>query len=340
MVNRTLKNGESGNVRTILPGYNGDGIDLIKVLDQNAPGYEYTISTYGGNDIINLQGSGVDNQHTILTGTGSDKVYGSGGDEVIHDGSGADSYKLGAGVDNLNAGLGNDIYDGGFGAFDTIRFIFKPVNGVGTVQNLQGIKVDLNLRTRQDFGIFGEDYVLNFENVAGGSGADNLRGTSAGNELNGHGGNDAIWGRGGIDWLTGGSGKDTLVGGSGADIFALLENGASRDRVKYYAVSDSAVTKTSGNNRNKYDQVNFFDGGAEVTADRIDLSAFAGKFSFIGNFAFSSGASNQVRVDARSNIGGLTGRDSIVYIDTDGDTAAEMRIYVMDVALSAADFIL
>ncbi len=339
MVSKTLKDGENGDVKVIQPGYNGSGADLINVLNQGGV-FDYRIITYGGNDTINLRSSNPNYVHIILSGSGNDKVYGSGGDEVIHDGSGSDTYKLGAGADNLNAGLGNDTYDGGLGAFDAIRFIFSPSNGAGSTPNLKGVKVDLNLKTRQDFGLFGKDVVLNFESVAGGNGADTLLGTSGANQLAGQGGNDTLWGRGGNDRLRGDAGKDVLNGGSGADIFEMLESGTSRDIVRYSAVSDSAVTKSSGNTLSKYDQLNFFDGGAEATADRIDLSKFAGKFSFIGSFGFSSGSTNQVRIDASRNIGGFTGRDTIVYIDTDNDTGAEMRIYVMDATLSQVDFLL
>jgi hypothetical protein len=339
MVSKTLKDGESGDVKVILPGYDGNGTDLIKVLDQGG-NYSYTIITYGGNDRVNLTSSNVNYAHIILSGSGDDIVYGSGGNEVIHDGSGADIYKLGAGADNLNAGLGNDTYDGGLGVFDTIRFIYAASNGVGTIQNVRGVKVDLGLKSRQDFGVFGKDVVLNFENVAGGLGADTLFGTNGANELAGQGGNDTLWGRGGNDRIRGDAGRDVLDGGSGADIFEMLEPGKSRDVVRYSSVSDSAVTKTSGSFFGNYDQLNFFDTGAEITADRIDLSAFAGKFSFIGSFGFSSGSTNQVRIDASRNIGGFTGRDTIVYIDTDSDSAAEMRIYVMDATLGKVDFIL
>ncbi len=339
MVSKTLKDGESGDVKVIQPGYDGNGTDLIKVLDQGGV-FEYTIATYGGNDIVNLKSSNTNYDHSILSGSGKDTVYGSGGDDVVYDGSDADTYKLGAGADNLNAGSGNDICDGGSGAFDTIRFIYAPSNGVGTVANVRGVKVDLALKTTQDFGVFGKDIVMNFENVAGGSGGDVLRGSSGTNQIYGHGGNDTLWGRGGSDFLDGGAGRDILIGGSGADKFQMLESGVARDIVKFTALADSAVTASSGNTMSNYDQIDFFDAGSEATADRIDLSAFAGKFTFIGSFGFSSGSTNQVRIDTSRNVGGFTGRDTIVYVDTDTDSAAEMRIYVMDATLSVVDFIL
>jgi RTX calcium-binding nonapeptide repeat (4 copies) len=339
MVSKTLKDGESGDVKVILPLYDGNGADQIRVLDQGGV-FEYKIATYGGNDIVNLKSSNANYEHTILSGSGNDTVYGSGGDEVVYDGSGADTYKLGAGADNLNSGSGNDICDGGSGAFDTIRFVYAPGNGVSTVANARGVKVDLALKTTQDIGVFGKDIVLSFENVAGGSGADVLRGSSGTNQLYGHGGNDTLWGRGGSDFLEGGAGRDILIGGTGADKFQMLESGIARDIVKFTARADSAVTASSGNAMSNYDQIDFFDAGSEATADRVDLSAFAGKFSFIGSFGFSTGSTNQVRIDAGRNIGGFTGRDTIVYIDTDNDSNAEMRIYVMDATLSAVDFIL
>jgi Ca2+-binding RTX toxin-like protein len=342
-VTRVLRDGESGDVKLYELNYDGAGIDRISVLNQ--PGrQEYTIFTYAGNDIINLGSAGSDNQHAIISGAGRDTVTGSAGSETAYDGQNNDIYSLGAGVDIIYAGTGNDTYNGGIGIFDTLRFDFspsnlQPVSGV-TPQNSHAIKIDLTLKTRQDFGVFGKDIVLNIENVVGGDGADRLSGTSGSNQISGGGGSDTISGRAGADLLNPGGGTDTVLGGSGIDTINLQEFVAARDKVKFTAASDSLVTRTSGSDFTKYDRVNFFDSGTETTADRIDLSGFVGTFRYTEGTTFSTSSAKEVRIDSTRNIGGFNSRDTVIYIDTDSDRSAEMRIYVMDVQLQAYDFIL
>ncbi len=338
-VTKKLQDSENGDVKVIEPGYGGSGADIISVLNQ-AGSQQYDIRTYGGSDTINLSTAGADNEIAIYSGAGQDKVTGSSGDDTAYDGANNDVYKMGAGSDLIIGGAGNDTYDGGTGSGDGLRFIYAPSDLSTTTFNTKSIKLDLLLKTRQDLGVFGKDVILNFEHIAGGNGADKFYGTNGANQLFGRGGSDILYGRKGADLLEGGAGKDTLVGGGGADKFEMLESAAARDKIKYTSVLDSASTSTTGSSYTKYDQINFFDVGLEATADRIDLSSFAGTFSFTDGLTFSANSTKEVRVDISRNVGGSSNHDSIIYIDTDSDRAAEMRIYVMDVDLHKYDFIL
>ena len=68
--------------------------------------------------------------------------------------------------------------------------------------------------------------------------------------------------------------------------------------------------------------------------DRIDLSALAGTFTFIGNAGFSGTAREVQVVNA-------PGGSSNVYVDTNGDGTADMRIFLEGArGLSEDDFVL
>ncbi|MGJ8581680.1 MAG: beta strand repeat-containing protein, partial [Psychromonas sp.] len=63
---------------------------------------------------------GDDNNNASLTGTtGSDRIYGYGGNDTLNGGEGADLLRGGAGNDTLSGGSGNDILIGGIGS-DTL----------------------------------------------------------------------------------------------------------------------------------------------------------------------------------------------------------------------------
>ncbi|WP_202386119.1 M10 family metallopeptidase C-terminal domain-containing protein [Allopontixanthobacter confluentis] len=127
------------------------------------------------------------------------------------------------------------------------------------------------------------------ENAIGGSQRDLLWGNAVDNVLSGNGGNDV---------LNGFEGSDTLTGGDGSDTFS-------------FSTLDGIDTITD-----------FATG-----VDKIDLAAFGGFESFIGEAGFS-GTAGEVRVI-----------DGFVYGDLDGDGVADLTIDLNGADAGGGDFL-
>jgi len=156
--------------------------------------------------------------------------------------------------------------------------------------------------------------------------ADQVRGFAGNDTILGQGGNDTLMGDAGNDLLTGGLGKDLLSGNSGADRFIFT------------------ATNQTGNTGATADRITDFTHGT----DRIDLSAIDAStigsgnnsFSFAGTAAFGTGSGGQIRF-AQTDAAGTANDFTLVYLDTDSDTAAEAVIRLDGlVTLTASDFVL
>jgi serralysin len=262
---------------------------------------------------------------------------------------------LGDNNDGYDSGKGNDTVFGGSG-FDAVGF-GTLYDAAGNQTNITtGSICDLAITAVQDFGLYGKDRISGFEMIYGGDGADRFFGNGAQNVLSGNGGNDLLDGRGGddeldgdqgrdrliggrgADWLKAGEDRDKLTGGAGADNIDLIDMADARDIIRYTKISDSET----GLSRQRLDVIDFFDFGAEATADRIDLSAIDANRALAGNQAFIfrganafSSAAGEVRLEV-TEFG-----DTLIQVDIDGDGASEMNI-LMDntVGLTVVDFIL
>ena len=126
-------------------------------------GYGFRISD--GTTIANLR-----NIENLVGGLGNDSLTGDAGANVIE------------------GGLGDDILDGGLGV-DTVSFTGSTA-----------VTVNLATTTAQATG-WGNDTILNFENVRTGSGADNVTGDGNANTFFDGGGNDVYDGAGGSDTI-------------------------------------------------------------------------------------------------------------------------------------------
>jgi Ca2+-binding RTX toxin-like protein len=331
-----LSGGSNGNLDAYSIHNHGYYADTVLIRDPD--GFQYSIYTWEGNDLIdNSRAVGNSLSQTYYSGAGNDRVIGGDSNESCTDGSGNDTISLRGGTDLVLVCAGDDVYDGGSGR-DTLAFRFTSFDGSGAIDlNLIGVTVDLLKKTAQNFGAFGKDKVLNFENLEGGNGADKFYGTNGSNELRGYAGNDFLSGRGGNDTLIGQDGLDTYFGGSGADTLFVGETGAlARDRAVYSAIGDSGRTAAT------WDTIINFDKGTATTDDRIDLSAIDANTKVAGNQAFlwrgtanfTSSAAGEVRLV-------VSGADTLVYVDSDADSAAEMIIKVQGVTgLAKTDFIL
>jgi serralysin len=162
--------------------------------------------------------------------------------------------------------------------------------------------------------------------------------------LSGGAGNDFITAKDGNDTLAGGAGDDTIFGGDGNDVIAggadndVLTGGLGVDRlsggqgIDRFEFDSTAESKVGLGNRD------LIDGFAE-TADKIDLRSIDGntgaagfqQLAFIGTQGFF--APGQVRVF-------LEGGDTVVAVNTTGNSGAEMEIQFADPEnLVASDFI-
>ncbi len=222
----------------------GRSADQVIVLD----GREHVIATYASNDTIdfrhNAQQSGT---VSVYAGSGDDKVYGGTGTQYVYDGSGSDYLDLGVDSDAIGVGYGDDIYIGGPGE-DLLMFYWTNFDGYEGVytDNKKGTKVDLEITTRQDFGIYGHDIIIGFESIKGGNGNDTLKGSAHSNTLRGMDGNDRLIGREGNDTLNGGVGHDYMSGGQGVDKYYYASTNNGGDSINLFSRLDKFVFEGVG----------------------------------------------------------------------------------------------
>lgn len=149
----------------------GDGNDAVTAGDGNN-----TVLTGGGDDRVNL-GNGADvveggvGDDRISTGGGNDRAFGGEGDDVIAGGTGDDVLDGGAGSDRVEGGAGNDVI---VATTDAEADCYDGEDGQDALDlsgTQQGVTVDL--KQNKAVGIeIGDDTVIDFETVLGGSGDD------------------------------------------------------------------------------------------------------------------------------------------------------------------------
>ncbi|MBN8531310.1 MAG: tandem-95 repeat protein [Alphaproteobacteria bacterium] len=263
----------------------------------------------------NISGAGVINgtagKDGIIASAGDDTVTASTGDNEIFIGAGNDSVQATLGSNFIVDTGGNDTVDaaGNSGTF----FLKLRNNGDADVLYL-GSNAAVYSGTGGTLTAYGDGGNNAFSNF--GSFAVTVT-FGNGNDSYGYGsGNDTVMGEGGNDTLYGTIGLDTLSGGTGADRFI------------YDAVNNSG---TSAGNR---DIVTDF---SQAETDKIDISPFTGLATFQagGNGAADlAGSVFQVSF-------GQSGGNTIVYVDTDGNNAANFEIELTGLfTLAGGDFIL
>jgi Ca2+-binding RTX toxin-like protein len=158
------------------------------------------------------------------------------------------------------------------------------------------------------------------DTIVGGSGNDTITGEDNADDLSGGKGADVITGDAGNDKLEGNAGADVLTGGTGSDLFIV-----------------STATDSAGATA---DRIRDFEGAGAAAGDRIDLAAIDAHAGLAGNQAFSwnkAGAGTLRAVEEGGN--------TVLFGNTDSDTAYELRIVLVDgqvaaVAYTADDFAL
>lgn len=284
-----------------------------------------TIHGGGGNDLIFG-----DSGNPALVGEGDDQLYGDAGNDTIYGNGGNDSLYGGDDNDTLSGGLGNDLLDGGSGN-----------NTALYQQNIGAVQVSLFFGTAT--GAFGNDTLVNIQNVVGGDFNDFIAGNQSDNMLWGGAGNDGIRGMDGADTIHGDAGSDTVIAGSGNDIVfgdADRDNLSGNDGDDWIAGGAGNDTMRGGAGADTFAFLDITDAGLtqatrdsvldfEVGTDVFDLSALAASLGVTATISITGGFSSApnwylAMVDADSN--GVN--DFAISVTTTGG------------ALSASDFIL
>lgn len=216
-------------------------------------------------------------------------MFGGDGKDDIRGFDGNDELWGDAKNDRLFGGNGDDKLIGGAGA-DSLR----GDNGTDTAAyggSDAGVTVSLASGTGTGGHAQG-DVLFAIENVTGSALDDALSGDDKANTLLGTGGNDRLFGDLGADLLNGGADQDIYDYNSAADSTA-----AARDTIELF----------------------------EFDVDRIDLQdVFAGTLFWIGAGGTISGVGQVTTIAAPDN----PDLDTIILVNTEGDTTPEMEIRV------------
>jgi Ca2+-binding RTX toxin-like protein len=264
---------------------------------------QYTlIATVGATPHTVLVNPNVQLVRLIGGTTADDLLAGTGSGDLMSGGEGNDTLSAGGGNDTVVAGSGNDRFDGGDG-IDTIDFAVAttPLNidlG-GRADRTEGFSQDSSTGPASQ----GNDVVLGFENVLGGSGNDTIRGSADWNLMEGGAGNDSLLGEAGNDTLLGGSGNDVLSGGADNDV---LEGGAGNDTLDGGTGADLANYSAATGNL----VASLANGGTVVDANPNGLGTDV--LFGIENLIAGSGNDRVNGSAANNSIEGGAGNDTIV----------------------------
>jgi Ca2+-binding RTX toxin-like protein len=227
---------------------------------------------------------------TFIAGDGADSIGGDIGNDRIYGGTGNDQAGGGNGSDRMFGEAGKDSMWGEAG-FD------KMFGGLGDDVLGGGDGKD---------SLYGGD---DNDKLYGDDDADRLYGDAGRDELSGGNGNDFIGGGDGADTLYGSNGGDTYSGGKGADEINLWEEAKAGDRIVFRPGD-------SGDSREEADVISGFQRGS----DKIVLAGF-GDLKIMAGDDFRGGGKASARFINE-------GENSRLVIDTNGDSATDMTIYM------------
>lgn len=281
-----------------------------------------------GNDNLS-----VDQSHDtrIEAGAGNDNLSSSGiGHNTLVGGAGDDGYRVTLKTDVVieDAGGGNDIVTAYVDYVlpdnvERLTLMGDAHTGVGNSldnklcgtaggDTLSGMGGSDNISSQD-----GDDKVSGGDGddfIAGANGNDTLMGDAGADKMQGDAGNDSLAGGAGNDTLDGSAGADTLGGGAGADMFVF------------------------GTLEPKGEVITDF---SRADGDRINLSALDANSVATGNQAFTfigAGAFTKVAGQLHYEV---SGSDSYLAGDTNGDGIADFRILMKGVnSFTASDFLL
>jgi len=284
-----------------------------------------------------------DTSYTFDPLTGEMSINGAGvgtpvGNRIfrtIWDGDGNDTYDL----SNYDTDLEIDLAPGGWSVFsdaqlaDLNRFSNDPAfNARGNVANALLVDGDKRALIENAIGGTGDDTILGNaadNRLQGNGGRDLLNGKAGADTLQGNGGNDRLKGGFGSDTLEGGTGRDKLIGAKGSDTLKggkgmdLLFGGQGADTFRFDAADES---KTGS----KSDIIKDFTSGQDI----LDLSGLT-----VGTLVLSIGGT--FSGTAPEVITKLSGTDTMVNVDVDGDGNADFRVILEGTgSVTSGDFLL
>ena len=210
-------------------------------------------------------------------------------------------------------------------------FVVTNEGAVSATSLVDGVTYQLVIRTVDPGGLF---YDETFNVITGTGAANILPSGGSGNAI--LAGDDILYGTEGNDTIFGGSENDTLFGQDDSDILDggtgtdLLVGGLGADTFDFNTVGDSSPILTAS------DVIADFVHGV----DKIDLSTIDAVVGG-GDDAFLFGGSN-VNTVANSVTWSESGGNTIVHIDNNGNTIADMQIVLTGTGLNldATDFTL
>ncbi len=355
VINRTLSPGDVHEVATwataqdsipsLLAGLVSrfvDGfVDKLDLIDRNGDAAGILSSLRLSETLI----SGTDGADTLVAASiGRSRLEGGAGDDVLLGannakmlgGDGNDSYMVrglndivieekGGGTDIVSSSISYTLPDN----VEQLRLLGEGLTGHG---NALDNRLSGSDGIDKLYGHAGDDLLL------GGGGNDTLWGGNGDDILRGDAGDDTLYGEAGDDRLYGGDGNDLLNGGGGINFF---EGGAGRDRLIgggradtfHYRTEDFAAGVAAS-----MDEISGFYGrqGDHISLTAVDAksaTAAVDRFRFIGTADFH-GIAGELRYE-------VSGGDSYVMGDTNGDGKADLMIRVLGVTrMTADDFIL
>jgi Ca2+-binding RTX toxin-like protein len=329
-----------------------DGVGMVAQT-----GTSFNVTFNGRNDIGQfLIGQG--GNDTLNGGALADLLRGGAGGDTLNGGGGADGLNGEAGNDRLVVGNNGVSVDGGT-EIDTLA-ITGTVNSFAALTGMEAIDLVGGASLTLTGAQVSSSFVLNTTvtgtgsltidmtaglllptklwsiapgiavTINGTSGTDIMKLGNVVQTVNGGDGQDQIKGGSQVDTINGGAGIDKIMGLGGADI---LTGGAGNDVFRYLAQGDSGI----GVGADKItdftigqDKLNFKD----IDADAVTAGDQA--FAFLGNAAFSSPGTGQIRYQD-------SGADLLVQVDVNGDGTADMEVILQGLsgqALAAGSFVL
>lgn len=178
------------------------------------------------------------------------------------------------------------------------------------------------------YGYGGNDYLYGHEGddtLYGGAGNDQLQGGFGNDSLYGGDGDDSLYGQEGDDIVNGGPGNDTLATGPGND---TLTGGSGADRFFFAQPFEPVMNHHTITDYSRAE-------GDYIDLRSIDADGDSSNNTRRGNtdFMLVDGPSATAGTAWFENIYGSDGQQTgvAIYLNTDGDTDAEMRIDVLGV---------
>ncbi len=271
-------------------------LTLDNIPDLNFSGTGADESLYGGNGADTINGLGGSD---ILTGNGgNDLLDGGAANDTLRGGAGADTLRGGAGADALAGGADNDIAD-------------YSTSGSGVTVNLQ--------TGAASGGAAAGDTFVSIEGITGSAFNDVLTGRDlVFDALNGGDGNDTLSGGIGSDSMSGGAGVDTLdysLSPNAVDI-RLFSGAASGGAANgdFFSGIENIVGSSRTDTLVGDDGVNFIWGGAgaETITGRDGADHLFGE---AGNDVLLGGSGDDVLIGGAGadSLGGGVGADTADY---------------------------